>query len=258
RQLARSQATRTQGRTQMKHRIVRKIARAGAEVIEALGHQGVATIHEAQGRVGLMRPYMRPIYSSARVAASAVTVSRQPGDNLMIHAAIEVGRPGDALVVVTASESTDGMFGELLATSCRAHGVVGLVIDAGVRDVADLTAMDFPVWSKAISAQGTVKASPGSVNIEVVCAGALVRPGSVNIEVVCAGALVRPGDVIIGDQDGVVVVRREMAAEVARLGAARIEKEEKSRERLKAGELGVDFYGLRVKLKELGIEYTDE
>src|SRR5262247_338152 len=226
----------------MNHRIVRNINRSGAEVIKALGEYGVATVHEAQGRNGLMRPSLRPIYPSARLAASAVTVSCQPGDNLMIHAAIEVCRPGDALVVVTTSESTDGMFGELLATSCQAHGIVGLVIDAGVRDVADLTAMDFPVWSKAISAQGTVKASPGSVNVEIVCAGAPVRPG----------------DVIVGDQDGVVVVKREMAAEVARLGAARIEKEEKSRERLKAGELGVDFYGLRVKLKELGVEYTDE
>ena len=225
----------------MKHRIVRKIARAGAEVIEALGRQGVATVHEAQWRAGLMRPYMRPIYPAARIAAPAVTVSCQPGDNLMIHAAIEVCQPGDALVVVTTSESTDGMFGELLATSCRAHGIVGLVIDAGVRDVADLTAMDFPVWSKAISAQGTVKASPGSVNIEVVCAGALVRPG----------------DCIVGDEDGVVVVEREMAEEVARLGAARIEKEKKTRERLKNGELGVDFYGLRAKLEELGVEYTD-
>jgi 4-hydroxy-4-methyl-2-oxoglutarate aldolase len=226
----------------MNHKIARNMARADAEVVETLGRQGVATIHEAQGRVGLMRPYMRPIYPSARMAGSAVTVLAPPGDNLMIHAAIEVCRPGDALVVATTSESTDGMFGELLATSCRAHGIVGLVIDAGVRDVADLTAMDFPVWSKAISAQGTVKASPGSVNVEIVCAGALVRPG----------------DVIAGDQDGVVVVRRETAAEVARLGEARIEKEEKSRERLKAGELGVDFYGLRAKLKELGVEYMDD
>ncbi len=225
----------------MKHKIVRSIARAQPELIEALGRQGVATIHEAQGRSGLMRPYMRPIYPSARMAASAVTVSCQPGDNLMIHAAIEVCRPGDALVVATTSESTDGMFGELLATSCRAHGIVGLVIDAGVRDVTDLTEMNFPVWSKAVSAQGTVKASPGSVNVEIVCASAPVRPG----------------DVIVCDQDGVVVVKRETAAEIARLGAARIEKEEKSRERLKAGELGVDFYGLRVKLKELGVEYTD-
>ena len=160
----------------------------------------------------------------------------------MIHAAIEVCQPGDALVVVTTSESTDGMFGELLATSCRAQGISGLVIDAGVRDVADLTAMDFPVWAKAISAQGTVKASPGSVNIEVVCAGVMVRPG----------------DVIVGDQDGVVVVKREEAPEVARLGAARIAKEETSRLRLRAGELGVEFYGLRAKLAELGVEYVDE
>ena len=141
----------------MKHKIVRNIARADAELIETLGRQGVATIHEAQGRSGLMRPYMRPIYPSARMAASAVTVSCQPGDNLMIHAASEICRPGDALVVATTSESTDGMFGELLATSCRAHGIVGLVIDAGVRDVTDLAEMDFPVWSKAVSAQGTVK-----------------------------------------------------------------------------------------------------
>ncbi len=207
-----------------------------------LGEQGVATVHEAQGRTGLMRPYMRPIYPMARVAASAVTVSCQPGDNLMIHAAIEVCEPGDALIVTTTSESDDGMFGELLATSCRAHGIVGLVIDAGVRDVADLTSMNFPVWSKAISAQGTVKASPGSVNIDVVCAGAIVHPG----------------DVIIGDQDGVVVVRRDAALEVARLGSARVEKEQKSRERLRAGELGLDFYGLRAKLAELGVHYLDE
>ena len=207
-----------------------------------LGEQGVATVHEAQGRTGLMRSYMRPIYPMARVSASAVTVSCQPGDNLMIHAAIEVCQPGDALVVTTTSESDDGMFGELLATSCRAHGIVGLVIDAGVRDVADLTSMNFPVWSKAISAQGTVKASPGSVNVNVVCAGAIVHPG----------------DVIVGDQDGVVVVRRDAAGEVARLGSARVEKEQKSRERLRAGELGVDFYGLRAKLAELGVQYQDE
>ena len=209
----------------MKHRIVRNIARAGAELIETLGRQGVATVHEAQGRAGLMRPYMRPIYPSARMTASAVTVLAPPGDNLMIHAAIEVCQPGDALIVATTSESTDGMFGELLATSCRAHGIVGLVIDAGVRDVADLTAMDFPVWSKAVSAQGTVKASPGSVNVDVVCAGAIVHPG----------------DVIVADQDGVVVVSRDDAAEVARLGAARVEKEQKTRERLRAGEMGIDM-----------------
>jgi 4-hydroxy-4-methyl-2-oxoglutarate aldolase len=226
----------------MKHRVVKNIRRADAAVIKTLCGQGVATIHEAQGRTGLMRPYLRPIYAGARVAGPAVTVSCQPGDNLMIHAAIEVCRAGDVLVVTTTSDSCDGMFGVLLATSGRAHGVVGLVIDAGVRDVADLTAMDFPVWSKAISAQGTVKASPGSVNVDVVCAGALVCPG----------------DVIVGDQDGVVVIARSQATVVARLGALRIEKEQRSREKLKAGELGVDFYGLRAKLKELGVEYMDE
>jgi 4-hydroxy-4-methyl-2-oxoglutarate aldolase len=226
----------------MNHRIIRRIRRADAEVIQALSEQGVATIHEAQGRTGLMRPYLRPIYPGARVAGSAVTVSSHPGDNLMIHAAIEVCQPGDVLVVVTTSESTDGMFGELLATSCQAHGILGLVIEAGVRDAADLTAIDFPVWSKAISAQGTVKSSPGSVNVDVVCAGVMVHPG----------------DVIVGDQDGVVVVNREGAAEVAKLGLARLVKEEESRERLRAGELGVDFYGLRAKLAELGVKYIDE
>jgi 4-hydroxy-4-methyl-2-oxoglutarate aldolase len=226
----------------MRHRIVRKISRPDVDLVRSLGEQGVATVHEAQGRTGLMRPYIRPIFASARVAGPAVTVSCQPGDNLMIHASIELCHPGDVLVVVTTSESDDGMFGELLATSCQSHGIVGLIIDAGVRDVADLTAMNFPVWSRAVSAQGTVKASPGSVNIEVVCAGAIVCPG----------------DVVVGDQDGVVVVKRKAAEEVARLGAARIAKEQKTRERLRAGELGVDFYGLRAKLKELGVEYVDE
>jgi 4-hydroxy-4-methyl-2-oxoglutarate aldolase len=226
----------------MKHQVIRNIKRAEDEIIKTLGEQGVATIHEAQGRTGLLNPYLRPIYPSAKVAGSAITISCQPGDNLMIHAAIEVCQPGDVLVVTTTSESTDGMFGELLATSCQAHGIRGLVIDAGVRDVADLTAMDFPVWSKAISAQGTVKATPGSVNIEVVCAGAIIRPG----------------DVIVGDLDGVVVIKRELAAAVAQLGQKRLEKEASSRAKLKAGELGVDFYGLRAKLKELGVEYIEE
>lgn len=226
----------------MSHKIVRNIRRCEAEIVQTLSAQGVATIHEAQGRTGLMKPHLRPIYAAARVAGSAVTVSCPPGDNLMIHAAIEVCAAGDVLVVAPHSESTDGMFGELLATSCLAHGIAGLVIEAGVRDVTDLTAMSFPVWARAISAQGTVKASAGSVNVPLICAGVLVEPG----------------DVIVGDQDGVVVARREQAEEVARLGAARIAKEEKNRARLRAGELGIDFYGLRPKLKELGVEYVDE
>ncbi|HKB11726.1 MAG TPA: 4-carboxy-4-hydroxy-2-oxoadipate aldolase/oxaloacetate decarboxylase [Vicinamibacterales bacterium] len=226
----------------MKPTIVRRIQRPDAEAVRVLQQLGVATVHEAQGRTGLMRPYMRPIYATARVAGPAVTVSSQPGDNLMIHAALELCQAGDVLVVTTTSESTDGMFGELLAVSCRARGVAGLVIDAGVRDVADITAMDFPVWAKAVSAQGTVKATAGSVNVPVVCAGAIVRPG----------------DVIVGDADGVCVVPRPAAGEVARLGTDRVAKEEKTRERLRNGELGLDFYGFRARLAELGVRYVDE
>jgi 4-hydroxy-4-methyl-2-oxoglutarate aldolase len=225
----------------MRPRIIGSIERPPVETICQLGELGVATVHEAQGRTGLMRPYMRPLYAAARLGAPAVTVLSHPGDNLMIHAALEVCRPGDVLVVACTAESSDGMFGELLATSCRAHGVAGLVIDAGVRDSTDLTAMNFPVWSKAISAQGTVKATAGSVNVEIVCAGALVHPG----------------DVIVGDQDGVVVVPRRNAAEVLKLARERQAKEERSRERLRSGELGLDIYGLRIKLKELGVEYLD-
>ena len=225
----------------MKPKIVRRVARADADAIQTLGELGVATVHEAQNRTGLMRPYMRPIYPSARVSGSALTVSCQPGDNLMIHAAIDVCQPGDVLVVTTTSESTDGMFGELLAVSCRAHGIVGLIIDAGVRDVADLTSMDFPVWSKAVSAQGTVKATPGSVNVPVVCAGAIVNPG----------------DVIVGDIDGVVVVPREQAAVVAQASRDRVAKEAKSRERLRNKELGMDMYGFRERLKQLGVTYVE-
>jgi 4-hydroxy-4-methyl-2-oxoglutarate aldolase len=189
-----------------------------------------------------MRPYLRPIYAGARVGGSAVTVSCQPGDNLMIHAALEQCQTGDVLVVTTTSESTDGMFGELLAVSARAQGVVGLVIDAGVRDVADLTTMGFPVWARAICAQGTVKATPGSVNVPVVCAGAIVGPG----------------DVVVADMDGVVVVPRQAAADIARLGTERVAKEQNTRERLRKGELGLDFYGFRARLQELGVQYVDE
>jgi len=223
----------------MTHRIVRTIARPPAEIVGALGACGVATVSEAQGRTGLMRPYLRPIYASARVAGPAVTVWSQPGDNLMIHASIEICQPGDVLVVATMSESTDGMFGELLGVSCRAHGVAGLVIDAGVRDIVDLEKLPFPVWAKAISAQGTVKSTAGSVNVPIVCAGAVVNPG----------------DVIVADADGVVVVPCERAAEVAALARARVAKEEISRERLRNGELGLDFYGLREKLKALAVEW---
>jgi 4-hydroxy-4-methyl-2-oxoglutarate aldolase len=226
----------------MSYRIVRSIPRPDAQAVKLLGELGAATVHEAQGRTGVMFPYMRPIYLSAKVSGPAVTVSCQPGDNLMIHASIEVCKPGDVLVVVTTSESSDGMFGDLLGTSCQAHGVAGLIIDAGVRDTAELTAMKFPIWSKSISAQGTVKASPGSVNVPVVCAGILVNPG----------------DVMVGDADGVVVVPRANAADVAKAAQQRVAKEEKTRERLAARELGIDYYGLRAKLKELGVEYVDE
>jgi 4-hydroxy-4-methyl-2-oxoglutarate aldolase len=226
----------------MKHRIVRNIRRADAAGVKILGQLGVATVHEAQGRTGLLLPFMRPIYHSARMAGPAVTVLSQAGDNLMIHAAVELCQPGDVLVVTCTSPSTDGMFGELLATSLRTRGVAGLVIDAGVRDVADLTTMDFPVWSKAISAQGTVKATAGSVNVPVTCGGQLIRPG----------------DAVIGDVDGVVVVPREDVAAVVQASQQRLAKEEKSRERLRAGELGLDMYGLRAKLKELGVVYVDQ
>jgi 4-hydroxy-4-methyl-2-oxoglutarate aldolase len=225
----------------MKPVIVRNIERPDADLVRKLGEFGVATVHEAQGRTGLMLPYMRPIYLGARTAGPAVTVYCHPGDNLMIHAAIELCRKGDVLVVTTKSESSDGMFGELLATSCQAHGIAGVVIEAGVRDVADITSMQFPVFSKAISSMGTVKETAGSVNIDVVCAGAIVHPG----------------DIIVADTDGVVVVQRRDAAEVVRLSEERLAKEARNREQLKLGKLGLDMYGLRAKLQALGVEYLD-
>ena len=193
--------------------IVRTILRADPRDITRLGAAGVATVHEAQGRIGLLRPYLRPIYPAARVAGSAVTVLCAPGDNLMIHAAMAVVQPGDVLVVTTLSDSTDGMFGELLAESCRAHGVAGLVIDAGVRDTAEITALEFPVWSKAISAQGTSKTIAGSVNVPIVCAGASIFPG----------------DAIVGDADGVVVVPRDSVAAVVAAVEERRAREERTR-----------------------------
>jgi 4-hydroxy-4-methyl-2-oxoglutarate aldolase len=226
----------------MKPTIIRRIKRAAPELVRALGEQGVATVHEAQGQTGLMRPYIRPIYPGAQAAGSAITISCHAGDNLMIHASIELCRPGDVLVVSTTSESSAALFGELLAVSARTRGVAALIIDAGVRDVADITAMDFPVWAKAISAQGPLKNTAGSINVPIVCAGANVNPG----------------DVIVADMDGVVVVSRETASEIARLGAERIAREQTNRERLRNGELGLDFYGLRAKLMELGVTYKDE
>jgi 4-hydroxy-4-methyl-2-oxoglutarate aldolase len=224
-----------------RHVIVREIDRAEPSVIDRLGEIGTASVHEAIGRVGFVGPHIRPIQQDARIAGSAVTVLSHPGDNIMIHAAVEVCRPGDVMVVVNTAPSTHGMFGDLLAGSLMAHGVRGLVIDAGVRDTADLRQMGFPVWSQHVSCQGTVKSTPGSVNVPVVLGGVTVRPG----------------DVICADDDGVVVVGREDAAWALEQSEARLVKEAATRERLNAGELGVDFYGLRAQLIEMGVEYVD-
>lgn len=224
-----------------RHVVRRNIDRAAADLVDGLGRAGSATVHEAIGRRGYLGPELTPIQQGARIGGSAITVSSHPGDNLMIHAAVEVCQPGDVLVVATTAPSTHGAFGDLLATSLMARGVRGLVIDAAVRDTMDLREMGFPVWTRHVSCQGTVKATPGSVNVAVAIGGVTIQPG----------------DAVCADDDGVVVVARDEAAWALQMSQSRLDNEEASRARLAAGELGLDFYGLRSKLDELGVEYLD-
>jgi 4-hydroxy-4-methyl-2-oxoglutarate aldolase len=225
----------------MKTVVVRNIARTDAALVKRLGALGTSTVHEAYGRIGLMKPYLRPVWAGSEAAGTAVTVLAQPGDNWMIHVAVEQCRPGDILVVGCTADNTDGMFGDLLATSLQARGVVGLVIDAGCRDVKSLREMGFPVWSKAVSAKGTVKATLGAVNVPVVCAGVHVRPG----------------DAVVADDDGVVVVARKDVGEVAAKAEQRHADEEGKRRKLAAGVLGLDMYNMREPLAQAGLVYLD-
>jgi 4-hydroxy-4-methyl-2-oxoglutarate aldolase len=226
----------------MKTVVVRNIKRTEGDLVKRLGALGVATAHEAYGRFGLMKPYLRPVWSGAEAAGTAVTVLAQPGDNWMIHVAVEQCLPGDILVVGCTTDNTDGMFGDLLATSLMARGVKGLVIDAGVRDAKSLREMGFPVWSKAISAKGTVKATLGAVNVPVVCAG---------INVV-------PGDAVVADDDGVVVIGRKDVGDVVTKGEKRVADEEGKRRQLAAGVLGLDMYNMREPLAKAGLVYVDQ
>jgi 4-hydroxy-4-methyl-2-oxoglutarate aldolase len=225
----------------MKPVVVRNIKRADPNAIGTFGAVGVSTAHEALGRSGLMKPYMRPIWAGASIAGPAVTVLAQPGDNWMIHVAVEQCQKGDVLVVGCTTDNTDGMFGELLATALHARGVIGLILDAGCRDIKPLKEMGFPVWSKAISAKGTVKATLGAVNIPVVCAG-------VNVE---------PGDVVVADDDGVVIIPKKLAVETAAKAQKRKDDEDGKRTRLASGELSLDMYKMRVGLEKAGLRYVD-